>query len=157
MDCSLDLTLVYGVLVTPEQHPWYDAGEEDPEVGIDAWWKETNGYKCSFDPFSEDGDLRDEIVRNDPRLAAYFNELREWEMAHPPTFDIAYNKNYKEKNVFICAPTSTTYYTGTSLEKIIEDSKTTLSHEEKIAFEAFLRRWYPMVGEPNWVLLPFYD
>jgi hypothetical protein len=150
MGQSVSLRVVFGVKVEKSDNPWYT---DDEDEGYEDWWRKETGFVPTFYPYDGRGEYAEGVTKDDPRIAAYYNELREWEKEHPIPFGIEYDGGYESDYIFVCAPNNKIYWDAASLSEIIGNSGLEPEVEER--FREFLRKYYDGL-EPKWWVVPFY-
>jgi hypothetical protein len=153
MGTSTSFTLAYGILVeNPEDHPWDH--EHGDSMLCEEWWQDFKGFKPTFSPYNDVGKYVEGVSKDDPRILQYYDELRQWEKENPIPFDVEYVLDYDNEEMFICAPTTYSFYKQTNLDLVVDVS--VLPEGEGDRFREFLREYYPSGGEPCWTLIPFH-
>jgi hypothetical protein len=86
MGVSTDGQLHFGIVFEEgTEFPWeMDEHEHD----IEQWWRNINGYKDIFEPYTDEGEYAAGWSRNDPRFDEYFRHSREWLVANPVPVEV---------------------------------------------------------------------
>lgn len=82
MGVSTNGQLCYGIKFEEDfEFPW---GAEEFDGDITEWWRSVNGYvNPNFNPYTEAGEYKPGVTREDPRVDEYFKHSRDWDAAHP--------------------------------------------------------------------------
>ncbi len=81
MGQSTDGQISYGVYFEEGfEFPW---SEDKYEGDIDDWWRDVNGYKPPFEPFTEEGHWAEGFSTKDPRMKEYHGHRMSWDEDNP--------------------------------------------------------------------------
>ena len=115
MGRSLSMHTAFGFVVPGEgvEFPWDgDDYEGDPK----EWWREVNGYKPLYQPYTDDGDYSPGWSRDDPRFGDYFQHRRDWLEANPMPFEVENAGVDDYTDTVLCVPGTLTNHWESSVE-----------------------------------------
>ncbi len=76
--------IIYGIKLDENAElPW----SKDEDRDIEEWWLKQKGYKPTFYPYTKDGEYKEGVSKNDPRLDAYYEEKSAFIKANRCPFD----------------------------------------------------------------------
>lgn len=81
MGVSTNGQICYGIIFDDGfEFPW-DAEKWGGD--IDEWWRDVNGYEPGFNPYTDEGNHREGVVEDDPRIYEYHSRMQNWMKEHP--------------------------------------------------------------------------
>lgn len=89
MDTSTDGEISFGIMFEEGfEFPWdqsCDDGEVEHDFGgdIEEWWRLMNGFSIADSPFTQEGDYKPGVTKNDPRINSYFDRQYKWDLENP--------------------------------------------------------------------------
>lgn len=87
MGTSTNGQICYGIMFEEDfDFPWGDAKYDGD---IEEWWKEVSGYvNPHFNPWTEDGDYKEGVAHDDPRIQEYHDHRYDWAQNNPLPIEV---------------------------------------------------------------------
>lgn len=81
MGVSTNAEINYGIVFDEGfEFPWDD---DKYDCDIWEWWRDVNGYKPLFKPYSDDGGYAPGFSKDDPRIDEYYEHMNKWDEENP--------------------------------------------------------------------------
>jgi hypothetical protein len=133
------------------EFPW---SEED---GIDAWWREVNGYARPFELYDDKGGYLNGVKPDEDKLHEYYRHGNEWDAANPlPVAEV----NYCSGNcpMYMLAVPGSNLTSNRGYPKAFDPAELKVAPEQVQSLLDFCER-YGIKGEdmePRWYLTSYW-
>ncbi len=155
MGVSTDANLCYGFHFEESYELPWDAEKYDG--CIDAWWMDVNGYvNPIFNPFTDEGNYKEGVKSDDPRISEYFEHQRKWLKENPMPVEEIFHCADECPMVILAVPdTSKTANRGSVVTVNPGDLK--VDQDKVSALIDFCYKYnIETLGNPNWLLTSYW-
>lgn len=156
MSTSTDGQLHFGIVFEEGfTFPW-DV-EEGHEGDIEKWWESVNGYENpNFNPFTEQGNYKQGVGKNDQRIDAWFEHSREWHKNNPTPIELV-NYCSGEYPMYLLALSEVGFCASRGYPEKISPNRLFISDEQRSSLVDFCKKYIAdEVGEPAWYLTSYW-
>lgn len=154
MGQSTDAILCFGIAFEEEfEFPWSEEEDSDHE----SWWLKVNGYSCPlFNPFTEEGDFKPGIDREDPRIGEFFGHKRNWLRDHPFPVDVVHHCS-GDYPMYILAVLGTEIYAHRGYPQSVDPEDFVIPEGGRETLLGFCEKYgIATVGGPKWWLCSYW-
>jgi len=102
MGMNVYVTISYGIKFKEGfEFPW-----DDEKYGGDHehWWEDVAKFRPTFYPYTTEGEYKEGVDRDDPRVDEYYEEKKKWEWNNPFPVEINMCGNYDCYDAVLSAP-----------------------------------------------------
>lgn len=155
MGVSTNAELNFGVLLGEEDEdafPWI--GENFDE--FESWWRKTQGFKSSVQPFNSSGDYMPGVHGKSPIVRQFFDEQHAWDAANPPPVALV-NYCSSECSMVMLAVPGIGHSARRGYPTLIDPASLTVTQEQVQALLKFCEDYgITFAGEPGWFLTSYW-
>lgn len=157
MGMSVTATLAFGFSFEEGfEFPWSNSAEDAVSV-MEEWWRKVNGFvNPVWNPYTEEGNYKPGVSRDDPRINEYFNYERKWDDAHPVPAMLVESGSESCARYILAVPKSdiwTSWDGPLKVERLPE-----IDLQAQIALVEFCKKYeIETDGEPAWWLCAYFS
>lgn len=158
MGISVRATLAFGFSFEENfEFPWGDGSDgDDVESAMLEWWRKVNGFvNPVWNPYTEKGDHKPGVSREDPRIGAYFDYQHGWDAAHPIPVALVESGSEECAQYILAVPKSEIW---TSWDGPLKVERLPEIDLQALALMEFCKKYgIKTDGEPAWWLCAYFS
>lgn len=154
MGRSATAIITYGIAIEEDDKytllPWHSENGYDGD--LEEWWKAKNDFQNIFELYDKNGNYLSSIPPTEEEKKAYYEHSNKWLKKNPiPITEHFFG--YEANGVIVAS--NKAYYKSVDWDAESFDPATLIVKEDT-EFDAFVAKYLPGLGKPQWLLAAKY-